>query len=95
MICITVAIIIPFSGYRYSKGATFKGKFVEYFPKSANVLREGKMKPINACDLVPGDIIEVKEGELIPADIRLIKPKDMKIDKYFLTVRIWHKHILG
>jgi Ca2+-transporting ATPase len=61
----------------------------------ANAWRGGEKKQVKTCDLVPGDIIEVKEGELVPADIRLIKPINMKIDKYSLTVRISIKEFLG
>lgn len=39
----------------------------------AKVKRNGQWKTIEACELVPGDIISVKLGDIIPADGRLIR----------------------
>jgi Ca2+-transporting ATPase len=39
----------------------------------AAVLREGEVRRIDATGVVPGDVIEVMEGERVPADARLFK----------------------
>lgn len=49
------------------------------------VLRDGKISRINASDLVPGDIINLLEGEKIPADARLISGSNVRIDESLLT----------
>lgn len=36
------------------------------------VKRDGQWKTLEACDLVPGDIISIKLGDVIPADGRLL-----------------------
>jgi len=41
-------------------------------PECAQVLREGKWNKIAASELVPGDVVEVRTGDRIPADMRLI-----------------------
>ncbi|MCU7553474.1 cation-transporting P-type ATPase [Alteromonas sp. ASW11-19] len=51
----------------------------------AQVLREGKKATIAAEDLVPGDIVLLTAGERVPADLRLLKSKDLKIDESALT----------
>lgn len=38
-----------------------------------NVLRDKKWQVIHARDLVPGDIVKVAMGELVPADLRIIE----------------------
>lgn len=49
------------------------------------VLRDGMQKKINSQDLVPGDIVILKAGDLIPADGRLIKSVDLQVDESSLT----------
>mmetsp|Transcript_53444 Transcript_53444/g.126423 ORF Transcript_53444/g.126423 Transcript_53444/m.126423 type:complete len:1133 (+) Transcript_53444:67-3465(+) len=42
-------------------------------PDQAKVLRDQRMKLINAKELVPGDIVEVAVGDKIPADVRVVE----------------------
>jgi H+-transporting ATPase len=43
----------------------------------ANVYRNGGWKKIDAAELVPGDVINVKLGDVIPADARLFGKKNV------------------
>lgn len=52
---------------------------------SANVIRNGKQRIIDAKYLVPGDIIMVEAGERVPADARLIECNDLRISEAMLT----------
>ena len=38
---------------------------------TATVIRSGHVKVIRSADLVPGDVVEMKVGDTIPADMRL------------------------
>ncbi len=49
------------------------------------VLREGETKKINADDLVVGDIIILDAGDLIPADLRIIKCSKLQANESSLT----------
>lgn len=40
---------------------------------TATVIRSGNSKTIRALDIVPGDIVEVKLGDTVPADMRLFE----------------------
>ncbi|XP_050271467.1 plasma membrane ATPase 3-like isoform X2 [Quercus robur] len=51
----------------------------------AKVLREGRWVEEDAAILVPGDIISVKLGDIIPADSRLLDGDPLKIDQSALT----------
>lgn len=46
--------------------------FKNFIPKMTLVYRDGKEIELAATELVPGDIITVKSGNQIPADIRII-----------------------
>ncbi|KAI0501574.1 hypothetical protein KFK09_016519 [Dendrobium nobile] len=51
----------------------------------AKVLRDGKWSEEDAAILVPGDIISIKLGDIIPADARLLDGDPLKIDQSALT----------
>ncbi|KAH1076018.1 hypothetical protein GYH30_051760 [Glycine max] len=51
----------------------------------AKFLRDGKWVEEDASILVPGDIISVKLGDIIPADARLLEGDPLKIDQSALT----------
>ena len=49
------------------------------------VIRDGKQKDIDAKDLVPGDMIRLKSGDKIPADVRIIESRDFQVEESPLT----------
>ncbi|KAL3586467.1 hypothetical protein D5086_013334 [Populus alba] len=53
-------------------------------PKT-KVLRDGKWMEEDASILVPGDMISIKLGDIVPADARLMKGDPLKIDQSALT----------
>ncbi|GLT59974.1 hypothetical protein SLA2020_327670 [Shorea laevis] len=53
-------------------------------PKT-RVLRDGQWQEQDAAILVPGDIISIKLGDIIPADARLLEGDPLKIDQSALT----------
>ncbi|GLU21997.1 hypothetical protein SLE2022_381000 [Rubroshorea leprosula] len=53
-------------------------------PKT-KVLRDGKWTEQEAAILVPGDVISIKLGDIIPADARLLEGDPLKIDQSALT----------
>ena len=52
---------------------------------TANVKRDGKFETIPAKDLVPGDIVKVRLGQIVPADMRFISGDYASIDQSALT----------
>ncbi len=51
----------------------------------AKVLRNGNEKEINSEELVPGDIVMLASGVRVPADLRLFKTIELRIDESMLT----------
>ncbi|HET6485946.1 MAG TPA: magnesium-translocating P-type ATPase, partial [Spirochaetia bacterium] len=52
---------------------------------TANVLRDGKQSEIPLAEIVPGDIVILDAGSLVPADLRLIATKDFFVSQSALT----------
>jgi P-type Mg2+ transporter len=52
---------------------------------TAQVFRDGRQIEVEACDLVPGDVISLAAGDLIPADCRLIEARDLYVNEALLT----------
>ncbi|MFN0303228.1 MAG: cation-translocating P-type ATPase [Burkholderiales bacterium] len=52
---------------------------------NATVLRNGAHASIRAQDLVPGDIVMLEAGNILPADLRLIEVAHFKVDESILT----------
>jgi len=51
----------------------------------ARVLRDGQFAPIDAAEVVPGDVVRIKLGEVVPADVRFIDGDYISIDQAALT----------
>lgn len=52
---------------------------------SARVVRDGHGDTIDAFTLVPGDVIELKTGDVVPADARIIECVNLEADEAALT----------
>ncbi|XP_074105447.1 sodium/potassium-transporting ATPase subunit alpha isoform X1 [Cotesia typhae] len=74
-----------FSYYQESKSSKIMESFKNMVPQFATVLREGEKLTLRAEDLVLGDVVEVKFGDRIPADIRVIESRGFKVDNSSLT----------
>jgi magnesium-transporting ATPase (P-type) len=51
----------------------------------ATVLRGGQRREIAAAELVPGDLVLLASGDKVPADLRLVRAKNLQIDEAALT----------
>ncbi|MGA2489413.1 MAG: magnesium-translocating P-type ATPase [Anaerolineales bacterium] len=52
---------------------------------TATVIREGQRKEISLKELVPGDIVALAAGDMIPADVRVLTVKDLFLNQAALT----------
>jgi len=53
--------------------------FKKLVPQEAIVLRNGDKISVNAVNLVVGDIVFVKAGDRIPADLRVVEARSFKV----------------
>ena len=51
----------------------------------ARVLRNGEWKVIPARELVPGDMIRIRSGDIVPADLKLVEGDYLQVDESALT----------
>lgn len=51
----------------------------------AVVLRDGRQQDIDAADLVPGDVVLLASGDSLPADVRLLQARNLRVDEAALT----------
>ena len=52
---------------------------------TATVLRDGTFKEIPLRQLVPGDVVRLSAGDLVPADARLLDSRDLSVQQSMLT----------
>ncbi|HFD79051.1 MAG TPA: plasma-membrane proton-efflux P-type ATPase [Gammaproteobacteria bacterium] len=85
---IIVALLLFNAGVGFWQEYT-AGNAVEALKKQlamrARVLRDGQWQEIDAKLLVPGDIIRIRLGDVIPADVRLTEGDYLSVDQSALT----------
>ncbi|KAJ6656033.1 hypothetical protein lerEdw1_004438 [Lerista edwardsae] len=86
---VVLALVVIFTGmfayYQEAKSTNIMASFSKMIPQQALVLRDAEKKEIPADQLVVGDIVEIKGGDRIPADIRIISSQGCKVDNSSLT----------
>ncbi len=70
MIMLLVNAIVDF--YQESKALNAIAVLKKRLARKALVLRDGEWRQVDARELVPGDIIKVKIGDIVPADAKLL-----------------------
>jgi len=86
-IVLTAVVVITglFSYYQEAKSSAIMESFKNLVPQYATVIRDGQKLTIPAEEVVVGDIVEVKGGDRIPADMRVLKAHQFKVDNSSLT----------
>ena len=88
---ILIFLVLLFSAtFRFvqtQKAEAIIRNFQKLFPQQINVFRSKQWIQTNSVDLVVGDIIKVKTGDKIPADVRIIEVErgNAKVDKSIIT----------
>ncbi len=83
---IAIVILMGFMGfiqeYRSEKTLEALKKLVTPI---ARVLRDGEVNEVESTYIVPGDVILLREGDIVPADARLVEAEMLEIDESPLT----------
>ncbi|VVC37998.1 Hypothetical protein CINCED_3A017786 [Cinara cedri] len=83
---IAVIVVTGFLSYcrQYNQGAIIQS-FYETTTQFAVVIRQGESLTLRAEDLTLGDIVELRFGDRVPADLRIIESHSFKVDNSSLT----------
>uniref|UniRef100_A0A8C8GGS0 Sodium/potassium-transporting ATPase subunit alpha n=1 Tax=Oncorhynchus tshawytscha TaxID=74940 RepID=A0A8C8GGS0_ONCTS len=86
-IVLSVVVVVTgcFSYFQEAKSSKIMESFKNMVPQQALVIREGEKMTINAEEVVAGDLVEVKGGDRIPADLRVVSAHGCKVDNSSLT----------
>lgn len=86
VVIILVAVINALIGYiQEGKAEKALDGIKNMLSLHATVVREGKRHDLEAEDLVPGDVVLVKAGDKVPADLRLVEADHLKAEEASLT----------
>ncbi len=78
-----MSVVLAFvQEYRAGKEAE---KLIEMVRATATVYRNGKAREIPIREIVPGDIVDLYAGDMIPADLRIVSCKDLFVNQASLT----------
>ncbi|XP_058866777.1 potassium-transporting ATPase alpha chain 1 [Acipenser ruthenus] len=85
---VLIAVVVVtgcFGYYQEFKSTNIIASFKNLVPQQATVFRDGQKFNINANQLVVGDLVEVKGGDRVPADVRIVSAQGFKVDNSSLT----------
>jgi len=85
VLAVVVFITGLFTFFQESKSSSIMESFKNLVPKVAVVVRSGEIKKVEATEITIGDIVMVKFGDQIPADLRIIESHGFKVDNSSLT----------
>jgi Mg2+-importing ATPase len=85
IVSLMVVISVGLSYYQESKSGRAVEKLNAMVQTNCHVIRDGKEVEIPMSEIVPGDIVSLQAGSIIPADLRLLSAKDFFVSQSSLT----------
>lgn len=86
VLALVVSCTGVFSFFQEQKSSNLMDSFKNMMPTQTTVVRDGTSSVLNAMELVRGDILKLKAGDKVPADLRVLEcSDDMKVDNASLT----------
>ena len=86
---IVLAFVVLSTGiitfFQNAKSDSIMEGFKNFIPPKCRVMRGGNEVLVFASKLVTGDVVKIKSGEKIPADLRIVESQEMKVDNSSLT----------
>ncbi len=83
IVIVLLGIVVNFAQTYHSERAVERLR--ESVAPTATVLRDGSWREMSRPLLVPGDIIRLSAGDLVPGDARLLQSRDLHIQQAALT----------
>lgn len=85
MIVVVVFIMAIFGVIQEAKAEEAIEALKDMSTPNANVNRDNTTKTVKSTELVPGDVVLLEAGDVVPADLRLVELASLKIEEAALT----------
>ncbi|EGD77433.1 sodium/potassium-transporting ATPase subunit alpha [Salpingoeca rosetta] len=86
VILFAVVLVTSFMSFlQERKTSNLMSLFADLSPPKALVVRDGAQMEVEAAHLVVGDIIVFKEGDIVPADVRILHCSALRVECSSLT----------
>lgn len=85
MIGLMVVLGVTLRYFQETRATNAAEKLKKMVSTTATVMREGVYKEIPLEEIVPGDIIHLSAGDMVPADVRLLSARDLFLNQSALT----------
>ena len=85
IIAVIVALSVGLGVINEYKAAVTAQELHSKITRQAVVWRNGDQRDIDVKDLVPGDVVRLAVGDIVPADIRLLEADELECDEGVLT----------
>ena len=86
LVILGVVVVNALIGFvqEYRAGRAIRA-LMDMVPQTASVLRSGQRRSVEAAELAPGDIVLLEPGDRVPADLRLLSLRSLRVDEATLT----------
>jgi H+-transporting ATPase len=85
IVCALLVFNAGVSFWQESKAANALDALKKQLAMKARALRDGRWGELDARELVPGDLIRVRLGDIVPADLHLLEGEYLSVDQSALT----------
>jgi len=85
-VILAVAVVNALVGFvQEGRAASALAGIATMLSVDAQALRDGAWQHVDAQDVVPGDVVRVRSGDRVPADVRLLEAVSLQVDESALT----------
>ena len=85
VICVIIVVSLILRLFQERKASNAVQQLKSMVKTTATVIRHGEKKEIPLEHIVPGDLIRLSAGDMVPADVRIIDSKDLFVNQSALT----------
>jgi Mg2+-importing ATPase len=85
IIFVMIFFSVALNYYQEGRAERAAEKLSERITTTATVLREGTRQEVRLSEVVPGDVVYLSAGDLVPADVRVVEARDFFVDESSLT----------
>jgi sodium/potassium-transporting ATPase subunit alpha len=86
LILIVIFLQAAFSAFQDYSTAKTMDSILDLLPSDALVKRDGQLRKLPSTELVAGDVVNLKIGDKVPADLRIVEHSgDVRFDRSVLT----------